>query len=85
MKKWLQAQWWPIIVVTGATVASMGVWMKRRYRNDPDLHSRDRRDSADLPNAAGAPGDVEGYGRVSASKSGLMEGDRAFQVRLCME
>ena len=48
-----------------ATVASIGVYYKRKVQ--------------------GAPTHQEGYGRKSAEATGLMEGDRAFQVRCWKE
>jgi hypothetical protein len=73
------AKMYPIIFVTGVTAASMLVWLQRHYKNTPEFHSIDKPHSKQLPNAKGAPGTTEGYGRVSAAKTGLMDDDRAFQ------
>ncbi|KAI3425231.1 hypothetical protein D9Q98_008999 [Chlorella vulgaris] len=72
-KKWLDPKsgMWPLIGITGLTVASMGVWWKRKAAAVPELRSDD---------SLSAEGGVEqGYGRKTAEAAGLLEGDRPYQ------
>ncbi|KAL4534465.1 hypothetical protein Ndes2526B_g05403 [Nannochloris sp. 'desiccata'] len=78
-KTWLQASWWPIILVTGGTVASFGVYGKRHAANNPEFNSPDSRSRDGLPNPEGSTAEEEGFGRKSARVTGMMEGDRPMQ------
>lgn len=64
---WKQPYVWPLIAVTGATLYSIGVFVNRKEKI-----------IAGGPNSETGPA-IEPYGRKSADKAGLLEGDRAQQ------
>ncbi|KDD76795.1 hypothetical protein H632_c101p0, partial [Helicosporidium sp. ATCC 50920] len=85
---WFHIRRWPIILVTGGTIASLAYFSWRKGEKDPSLLYEPQARMGGLAEASRHEDDQvkmaqdnydHSFGRRSADRAGLMKGDRPLQ------